>query len=122
MNIDVFLHKVHVDIVQMKRAVTTINANMGKINQILTIISNCKLFDLMVATSEVWVSIQNLLVVYNTYVCMFVCMCVCVYVCVCTYVSMYRGMYASMYICMYISGPVETVQLFRFWPDQFFSR
>ena len=126
MNIDVFLHKVHADIVQMKRAVTTINANMGKINQILTIISNCKLFDLMVATSEVWVSAQNLLVVYNTYVCMFVCMCVCVYVCVyvcvCIYVSMYRGMYASMYICMYISGLVETVHLLRFWPDQFFSR
>ena len=81
MNIDVFLHKVHADIVHMKRAVTTINANMGKINQILTSISNCKLFDLMVATSEVWVSAQNLVVVYNMYVCTFVCMCVCMHIC-----------------------------------------
>ena len=60
MNIDVFLHKVHADIVQMKGAVMTINANMGKIHQILAGISNSKLFDLMVATSEVWVSTQTL--------------------------------------------------------------
>jgi len=56
MNIDVFLHKVHVSIVQMKGAVTTINANMAKIHEILASISKSKLFDLMIATSEVWVS------------------------------------------------------------------
>ena len=63
MNIDVFLHKVHADIVQMKGAVTTININMAKIHNILASISNSRLFNLMIATSEVWVSYQIL--VYN---------------------------------------------------------
>ena len=58
MNIDVFLHKVHADIVQMKGAVTTINANMAKIHEVLASIASSKLFDLMIATAEVWVSSQ----------------------------------------------------------------
>ena len=57
MNIDVFLHKVHADIVQMKTAVTTINASMAKIHEVLASIANSKLFDLMIATAEVWVSV-----------------------------------------------------------------
>lgn len=77
MNIDVFLHKAHVDIVQMKGAVTTINANMEKIHKILASISDAKLFELMIATSEVWVSFQTLIIILmlvHNYVCTYVCM------------------------------------------------
>ena len=72
MNIDAFLHKVHADIVQMKTAVTTINANMAKIHEVLASIANSKLFDLLIATAEVWVSVWNCMHDVCTHTCIHV--------------------------------------------------
>ena len=71
LNIDVFLHKVHVDINHLKTAVNTINTTMATINDILASIADSKMFDLMVAASEVWVS-----VCVGVWVCGWVCLCV----------------------------------------------
>ena len=82
LNIDVFLHKVHVDINHLKTAVNTINTTMATINDILASIANSKMFDLMVAASEVWVSVC-------VWVGVFVCACMkfaCVYV-LCIYIT-----------------------------------
>ena len=56
--------------------------------------------------------------------CIFVCMlCMhCVYLCACcVYASMYTCVHENA--CVYVfAGPMEAVQLLRFWPDQVFSR
>lgn len=59
------------DINHLKTAVNTINTTMATINDILASIADSKMFDLMVAASEVWVS-----VCVGVWVCGWVCLCV----------------------------------------------